>query len=125
MDNSPKNSYFTLIQLKSKLSTLEKNVNEAEHGREASDEREKLLRSLEEEKRAELQLSSRLQEFSENDPAVLEEMAREAGTALEAANRWTDNVFSIQSWIKKKFPAVDTSGLNKQFGIPEDLDYIE
>ena len=100
-------------------------MNEAEHGREASDEREKLLISLEDEKKAELQLSSRLQEFSENDPAVLEEMAREASTALEAANRWTDNVFSIQSWIKKKFPAVDTSGLNKQFGIPEDLDYIE
>ena len=100
-------------------------MTEAEQRREESSERQELLRKLEDEKKAEHQLSSRLKEFSDNDPAVLEEMAREATTALEAANRWTDNVFSIQSWIKKKFPAVDTSGLNKQFGIPEDLDYIE
>ena len=100
-------------------------MSEAEKGREASDEREELLRCLEEEKKAEQQLTSRLKEYSDNDPAVLEELAREASTALEAANRWTDNVFSIQSWIKKKFPAVDSTGLNKQFGIPEDLDYIE
>ena len=100
-------------------------MSEAEKGREASNEREELLRCLEEEKKAEQQLTSRLKEFSDNDPAVLEELAREASTALEAANRWTDNVFSIQSWIKKKFPAVDSTGLNKQFGIPEDLDYIE
>lgn len=47
----------------------------------------------------------------------------EISTAKDAANRWTDNVFSLKSWIKKKFP-VDENQINKQFGIPEDLDYI-
>ena len=26
--------------------------------------------------------------------------------ALEATNRWTDNIFSLQDWIKKKFPNI-------------------
>ena len=65
------------------------------------------MSKLEEEKKIEQQLLSRLKEFSENDPAVLEEKAKEASVALDAANRWTDNIFSIQSWIKKKFPSID------------------
>jgi len=55
----------------------------------------------------------------------LEEKAKEASVALDAANRWTDNIFSIQSWIKKKFPSIDQSKMCSQFGIPDDLDYIE
>ncbi len=35
-----------------------------------------------------------------------------------------DNVFSIKSWIKKKF-AFDDSQINKAFGIPEDFDYMD
>lgn len=42
---------------------------------------------------------------------------------LEAANRWTDNVYTLRSWCVKKFN-VDQNELNKQFEIPEDLDYI-
>lgn len=42
----------------------------------------------------------------------------------EAANRWTDNVFSTKSWCKKKLNCED-SVLDKQFGIPSDFDYLE
>lgn len=37
---------------------------------------------------------------------------------------FTDNVFSIKSWTKKKF-AFDDSRINKAFGIPEDFDYMD
>ena len=62
-------------------------------------------------------------------------------------SRWTDNIFSIQEWVKRKFPSIDQvskfelflqsffiltsnsqilqSGLSKQFGVPDDLDYME
>lgn len=42
----------------------------------------------------------------------------------DAANRWIDNIFATKSWCKKKF-FIEDNVLNKQFGIPEDLDYLE
>ncbi|XP_016145073.1 meiotic nuclear division protein 1 homolog [Sinocyclocheilus grahami] len=44
-------------------------------------------------------------------------------TAKEAVSRWTDNVFAIKSWAKKKF-GFENSNLDKAFGIPEDFDYM-
>merc|ERR1712241_666390 len=100
-------------------------IVEAQKGRESSDERENLLANLEAEKEENKRLEDRIKEYAENDPAVLEAMAKEAALAVEATNRWTDNIYSIQSWIRKKFPSVEQSAFNKQFGVPEDLDYIE
>ena len=36
----------------------------------------------------------------------------------------TDNIFSIKSWCKQRF-SFEESTLDKQFGIPEDLDYVD
>merc|ERR1712130_255220 len=79
-----------------------------------------LEKALEEKQKLEV----RLKDFADNDPAVMEQMVKETKEALEATNRWTDNIFSIQEWVKRKFPSIDQAGLSKQFGIPEDLDYI-
>lgn len=43
---------------------------------------------------------------------------------LEAANRWTDNIFSVKSWIKTKF-MIEENKLDKQFDIPPDLDHVD
>ena len=93
--------------MKKRLASAEKAIVEAQKGRVTSDEREKLLTALETEKQENNRLQCRLQEFAENDPEVLEAMAKEATQAVEAANRWTDNIYSIQSWIRKKFPSVE------------------
>lgn len=37
---------------------------------------------------------------------------------------FSDNIFSIKSWTKKKF-AFDETTINKAFGIPEDFDYLD
>lgn len=42
----------------------------------------------------------------------------------EAANRWTDNVFTMKSWIKQRMNCEDTD-IEKQFGIPSNFDYLE
>ena len=93
--------------MKKRLVTSEKAIVEAQKGRETSEERDKLLADLETEKQENKRLEGRIKEYAENDPAVLEAMARESTQAVEAANRWTDNIFSIQSWIRKKFPSVE------------------
>ena len=70
---------------------------------------------------------------------------QQTAVAVEAANRWTggcdrllhvclhsltcctpwpaENVFAMKSWCKNKF-GVEESQIDKQFGIPEDMDYI-
>lgn len=37
---------------------------------------------------------------------------------------FSDNVFAIKSWTKKKF-SFDDSRIDKAFGIPEDFDYMD
>jgi len=108
-----------------KLEELESDVKIAECGRVESDERQELLENLKKEKEQKDETLNKLKEYADNDPAMLEQMAKDASLAVQAVNRWTDNIFSIQSWIRKKFPSVDQTAFCKQFGIPEDLDYIE
>ena len=87
--------------------SAEKAIVEAQKGRETSEERDQLLAALESEKQENKRLEGRIKEYADNDPAVLEAMAKEAVEAVEATNRWTDNIYSIQSWIRKKFPSVE------------------
>ncbi|XP_014251585.1 meiotic nuclear division protein 1 homolog [Cimex lectularius] len=69
-------------------------------------------------------LLKELQKYKQNDSADLEKMLNDTEVAKEAANRWTDNISSLKSWCKNKF-FIEEDVINKQFGIPEDLDYIE
>lgn len=96
-----------MTQMACRLKDLEREISKAEKGREESDERLMLLEKLQGEKEKRDKMLVRLKDFAENDPAVLEQMVKETGEAVEAVNRWTDNIFSIQGWIKKKFPSVD------------------
>lgn len=88
------------------------------------DERTELLQNVAKKEELCQQLSEELEHFKECDPEVLEKMRKETKIAHEAANRWTDNIFTIKSWCTKKF-GVEEKTIDKNFGIPEDFDYIE
>ncbi|XP_051764148.1 meiotic nuclear division protein 1 homolog [Ctenopharyngodon idella] len=102
---------------------LQQAVDKAKVGREVNDEREDLLKELTALKSQRDQLKVELEKYKECDPEVVEEIRKANITAKEAVSRWTDNVFSIKSWAKKKF-GFENSRLDKAFGIPEDFDYI-
>lgn len=68
-------------------------------------------------------LEVQIKSNQEKNPQDLKLMQSETQPVKEAANRWTDNIFAVKSWCKKKFMMEDKV-LNKQFGIPEDLDYL-
>ena len=59
------------------------------------------------------------------DPVKLERIRKKVKTCKEAANRWTDNLFEIESWIKKQQPGVSQGELAQQFPILNELDYPE
>lgn len=111
-------------EVKKKCQSTKEMVNKAKIGKEESDERLQFLSQLQAAKKEKELLLTELQRYKDNDPQALEEMKKEIGMAKDAVNRWTDNIFSLKSWCKNKF-FFEESILNKQFGIDENLDYIE
>ncbi|KAA0203872.1 hypothetical protein HAZT_HAZT002682 [Hyalella azteca] len=116
LEEELKTAQEKLIDLKAKteVATLQRSEN---------DERCEALSTLEVEKQRNAALLAELKQYADSDPETLRVLEVETITALEAANRWTDNIFTIKSWCKNKF-FIEDDVINKQFGIPEDLDYV-
>ena len=104
---------------------LETKIAEATFGKEHSDDRSTILEELATLEAKKNDLKIKTQKYEGCDPEIFEQVKKETTVSKEAVNRWTDNIFSIQSWIGKTFPAVNMNDMNKQFGIPDDLDYVE
>lgn len=113
-----------LTEVRQKRRQLDQQLAEAAVGREECKDREALLRDLAARRQQVSQLDAELLQYKDCDPAALEELRQQTHVATEAANRWTDNIFNIKTWCKRKF-AMEESQIDKQFGIPEDFDYIE
>ncbi|XP_073326694.1 meiotic nuclear division protein 1 homolog [Pagrus major] len=111
-------------QAKQRKESLQKAVEKAKEGRQDTKERSSLLKELKALREERTQLQADLEKYRECDPEVVEEMRKSNVVAKDAVSRWTDNIFSIKSWTKKKF-AFDDSRINKAFGIPEDFDYMD
>lgn len=113
-----------ISEAKQRKESLQKAVEAAKVGREDTSKRSALLKELESLRGERTQLQTELDQYRECDPEVVEEMKKSNIVAKEAVSRWTDNVFAIKSWTKKKF-SFDESHINKAFGIPEDFDYMD
>uniref|UniRef100_A0A2K5CU20 Meiotic nuclear division protein 1 homolog n=1 Tax=Aotus nancymaae TaxID=37293 RepID=A0A2K5CU20_AOTNA len=70
------------------------------------------------------QLKAEVEKYKNCDPQVMKEICQANKVVKEADNRWTDNIFAIKSWAKRKF-GLEENKINKTFGIPEDFDYID
>lgn len=95
--------------------------------RAGGDEREAGLKELAELKSKEAALLEELSQFAAVDPEKLAEIRKARTEALIAANRWTDNIFSIQSYLRNKF-SMERRAVKevcKQAGVPDDLDNID
>lgn len=114
-----------ISEISKKQKEVVSNINLASVGREDTEGRIICLKKLNTLKETKNGLESSLQRYRDCDPEVLVEMQKEIELSKNATNRWTDNIYALHSWIGKKFPAISINDLNKQFGIPEDLDYVE
>eukprot|EP00117_Sycon_ciliatum_P005329 scpid78328/ scgid9325/ Meiotic nuclear division protein 1 homolog len=113
----------SLQTYRKKRTTLDDTIAKMSTGRENSEKRKELLSELAGQQERHATLRKELQAYHDCDPAVLQEKADMSDMLKDASNRWTDNVFSVKSWCKNKF-SIQESMLNKQFDIPEDLDYL-
>ena len=69
-------------------------------------------------------LQTQLEHLLKSDPATIREIADSVKSTIAKANMWTDNIFILRQFICNKLK-IDESMINKEFGIPEDLDLIE
>lgn len=102
---------------------LKQSIEEAKIDREESEERTLLLEQLNKEKKRAKELNEELQKYKDNDPAAYKAKENAAKVAKDAANRWTENVWEIQSYCVNNFN-MQRSDFDKQFGIDDSFDTI-
>ncbi|CAG7820536.1 unnamed protein product [Allacma fusca] len=89
-----------------------------------ADELERLVSKISELKKRKEELAVLNAQYQDSDPEVIAKEKLDINIARDAANRWTDNIFAVKSWIKNKF-GMEEATINKQFEISPELDYIE
>lgn len=112
-----------LAEENAKLKTAREKIISAKVGREDTEKRMKLLQNRQNLLADEEKLTLELQKYKESDPETLERKKQEIKVAKEAANQWTDNIFTIKTWCKDRCN-VEESQIEKSFNIPADLDYL-
>ncbi|XP_057326140.1 meiotic nuclear division protein 1 homolog [Microplitis mediator] len=113
-----------IVAAEFKLQKLDSEIQKLQEGKDNIEEVKKIIEQIEQLKAKEVEIKSQIAKFSDHDPEIIEQLSKKTDKYKEAANTWTDNIFAIQSWCKNKFD-INTEALNKQFRIPEELDYME
>ncbi|CAG0917981.1 unnamed protein product [Notodromas monacha] len=113
-----------LGKLKDRHAKAERALKTAKENAEPDPRRDKLMAKLEEREAHQQNLVEELDDLRRSSSKIAEETEIEMQRGMDAANRWTDNVFQIRSWLVEKYQ-VDGVMLNKRFGIPEDFDYVD
>ena len=104
---------------------VQKEIDALLAGQGDADRRKHLLHSLMQERKASAQLAAQLSEAEAASPQLLEQQRSAAKQAVDAANRWTDNFFTVKDWISDKSGGeFDDAGFARLVGLSPDLDYI-
>ncbi|NP_001154952.1 meiotic nuclear divisions 1 homolog isoform X1 [Nasonia vitripennis] len=113
-----------ILTLETKLERLKCDIKKEEENKVDFEKTKAVLNEIEILKNKEEKLKKQITKFSDADPEVIAELNKKAKFYKDGANTWTDNIFNLKTWCKNKFN-IEESELNKQFRIPEDLDYLE
>lgn len=111
-----------LQEEKEKNERLKQNLESSKSNPDDPERRAELLEQIQHLSQMQKKLEKELEEYKENDPEVYKEKRAEIEMCKKACNRWIDNIFSLKSYLKRKFN-VDNSVIDKQFEIPTELDY--
>jgi hypothetical protein len=68
-------------------------------------------------------LGKQLAAFAESDPSALKRSQEMAAQAKAASDRWTDNVFTLKSYLVNKF-GKEPREADVMLQIKEDFDYV-
>ena len=90
------------------------------------DQRQHLMEKLKKAQKEDEKLTKQLEKFCDCDPEVFGQMAEGLQVSKDSANRWIENIWILEGWMKKKFVGheQDIKQLFKQKGVTDDLDTI-
>ncbi|XP_071907716.1 meiotic nuclear division protein 1 homolog [Coffea arabica] len=116
-----------LQNCKKRLAELEDQCHALKKGREESVDREKALDELKAIEEKHNELKDEMGQYADNDPATFEAMKNAIEVAHAAANRWTDNIFTLRQWCSNNFPQAkeQLDHLFNEVGVTDDFDYLE
>lgn len=110
---------------KATAADAETKLADAKRGREDENgERPTKLARLAELDKEMKSLTTELESLKENDPHALADLEKELKLVSEAANRWTDNIFTCKSHLTKK-RGMNNKEAYKLLGITSAFDYPE
>lgn len=109
--------------LKVKITEARAKLADAKRGREDENgERPKKLARLSELTVERKKMEEELERLKQNDPQALADLEKELTLCVEAANRWTDNIFMCKSYLVKK-RGMDKKEACRILGITDAFDY--
>ena len=110
-------------KLKTDLQEAEAKLADAKRGREDDKEgtRAKKMQRRSELKREIDGANAELSKLKQNDPQAIADLEKELKFVKEAADRWTDNIFSCKDYLVKKRGMMKKEA-NKYLGITDNFD---
>jgi len=88
-------------------------------------ERDEMLKELAELQKENSTLSTKMKMYEKCDPKRMDELAQKKKVCQQGMIRWTDNLYEMESWMKKNNSAMGSEELYQAFPILRDLDYLE
>ncbi|XP_017777527.1 PREDICTED: meiotic nuclear division protein 1 homolog [Nicrophorus vespilloides] len=119
-----KNIEQNLQKTQEQLKTTTEAVGNIQINSNDEEEKKKLLEKIIDLQVEKQYLANKLTKCQNNDKEMFESQKNEIKDIKLAANRWTDNIFQLKTWCRDRF-MIESSVIDKQFGIPEELDYVE
>ena len=105
---------------------LRSSIENEDQGKEASGERETLTEELASLERDLASIELVRSSLKSRDPRKVDAMVEATQVALDAGNRWVDNIWTLQKWVGKKMVGreAELAKFFKENGITDDMDYL-
>ncbi|EWM26073.1 meiotic nuclear division protein 1 [Nannochloropsis gaditana] len=113
-----------VARLKAHVSTLEEKAAALSAGRQDSEKRRQNMEDYETALALKTKQLEEVQRFKDNDPVKIERLEAQAALCKQGVNRWTDNIFSIKSYLVKK-RGMYSKDVDKFLGLTDSFDYVE
>ncbi|KAI8340633.1 meiotic nuclear division protein 1 [Chlamydoabsidia padenii] len=102
---------------------LEKTIELEQLGREPSDDRDKLLAELQQALDIQTKIQQELKQYKESGSVNFELKENAVMVAKDAVNRWTENVWGLQSYCTNKL-GMERQQFDQSFNISDDFDTL-
>ncbi|KAI8927380.1 meiotic nuclear division protein 1 [Entophlyctis helioformis] len=113
-----------LAELQEKEVQVAAAIDEATAARQDTEERRRLLGEFDAAQASMDKLKAEVAKFKDRDPVVLRAKEQGIKVAVSAVNRWTDNIYTLQSYCRNTF-GISSADFSAQFNVPDDLEYID